>query len=303
MKCSRFACAMLLTAIVVCLGGCGYNDDQAAVVPLTLQTAVSDLIGNPTELYQANKVLTVQCARTRGFDMPSALVANTSAKGYADVGGIFRSQAEAVAVGYPTVTIDYAKGVDVLDAYRDTLSESESDRFAEEVSGILDGDPNENTACWFESTRWLYGSWNNYTDWSRVSDEYGRNKSDTTLNDPDVVAAIRDEYMPCMAEYGYKVRGLRAYEIAQKEFGAYRMYNEPPDEREKTLARHDFDCQERAGLMDKLDVAMQRTAGKWMLENEAMLLERHELLEQAMGRAKQVIDGSVTYQTISHQAQ
>lgn len=55
--------------------------------------------------------------------------------------------------------------------------------------------------------------------------------------------------------------------------------------------------------MDKLDVAMQRTAGKWMLENEAMLLERHELLEQAMDRAKQVIDGSVTYQTISQQAQ
>ena len=290
--------ALMIVAMIVVLGGCEAKKDQSAVVPLTLQTAVSDLISNPTELSQAKEMLTVQCARALGFDMPSALAVSTSSKGYADVGGIFRSQAEAMAVGYPTVTVDYAKGVDTLDAYRDTLSESESDRFAEEVSGTLGGDPSKNTACWNQATRWLYGSWDNYTMLSNTFNEYGRSKSDTTLNDPDVVAAIRDEYMPCMAEYGYNVRGLRAYEIAQKEFGAYRMYNEPPDEREKTLARHDFDCQERAGLMDKLDAAMQRTAGKWMLENEAMLLERHELLEQAMGRAKQVIDGSVTYQTI-----
>ena len=299
----RIAHVVVFTAIsAILLCGCGYDDDQTAAVPQTLNNAVADLLGRPTELSQAKEMLTIQCARERGFNMPQTLTVNTGAEGYADVRGVFRSRSEAESVGYPSVTVNYDGGSDVLNAYQDTLNSEESERFDNEVQGVLDN-PETNSDCWFQATRWIYGSWSNYTDWSHVSDEYGRSKSDTTLNDPDVVAAIRDEYMPCMAEYGYNVRGLRAYEIAQKEFGAYRMYNEPPDEREKTLARHDFDCQERAGLMDKLDAAMQRTAGKWMLENEAMLLERHELLEQAMGRAKQVIDGSVTYQTISQQAQ
>lgn len=139
MKHPRFRYMMTVAAaVIVLLGGCGSGEDQSAEVPLPVRTAVTDLIGNPTELYQANDVLTAQCARARGFDVPKTLAVSTGPKGYADVGGVFRSQEEAVSVGYPTVTVDYDKGMlenEAMLLERHELLEQAMDRAKQVIDG------------------------------------------------------------------------------------------------------------------------------------------------------------------------
>ena len=248
-------------------------------------------------------MIAVQCMRARGYDMPVSLAASSAnVGGYADVSAIFQSEEEAVVTGYPFATVDYGQGIDEFDAYAKTLSETERDRFNKDLGGD-GGDLQDNpSACFLQAYEAVYGSFEQYAQLAGTFNEYSAKKTKSTLEDKDVGKAISERYMPCMASAGYEVNGLRAEDIAATEFGVYRTWNDPPGEGERALAAQDFECQRQAGLTDALDAALERTAGRWMVENEAVLLERHERLQEAMERAKGVISGNDTYETLRAEA-
>jgi hypothetical protein len=182
------------------------------------------------------------------------------------------------------------------------LPQSQRQRFETLVNGDLNDDFSISTSCFAISTRWLYGSWQRYEELSNTYSDYAKYKSDSTLGDEEVSKAISGVYVPCMKNAGYTVNGLRAGALASKRFGRYRSWNDAPHAQEQKLARQDYECQIKAKLIDKLDAAMERTAGKWMLENESVLLARHEQLREAMVRAKQVISGQTKFETIKSAA-
>ncbi|TPF85461.1 hypothetical protein BW13_10650 [Bifidobacterium sp. UTCIF-37] len=61
------------------------------------------------------------------------------------------------------------------------------------------------------------------------------------------------------------------------------------------MARQDYMCQREAELIEHIDIAMERNAGKWMMANEAKLLERYEILGDALRKANQVISGQYSF--------
>lgn len=208
---------------------------------------------------------------------------------YADIGGVFRNKEEAETIGYSTQTADLGGRSAALEAYENALSAAERERYEREVSS---GD----ASCSTQAYVILFGSVKESEAIFNTFSDLVREQSSSALEDPDVQAAIKDEYMPCMKKAGYDVRGLRGGELAGKKFGRYRKWNEPPNDEEKAMAVQDYQCQADANLMQRINNALERNAGTWMVANEAMLLERHEKLQQAREVANEVIAGKRSYE-------
>ena len=280
------SCIAVLTLMSV--GACG-GHPNAADVPDTVTSAIVDLSSVDMEIMQAQDILKRQCMRTKGFDVPIDYTVITVPQSYVDVGGVFRSKEEAETVGYNTQTADLQGRNIALDAYVDTLSDSERNRYEQEM-GDLDTD-----GCAAQAYIALFESPENTRAVFDTFDDVLREQSSSAIEDSDVQAAIKDEYMPCMEKAGYNVRGLRGGELASKKFGRYRKWNEPPNDEEKAMAVQDYECQASANLIQRINEALERNAGTWLVSNEAMLLERHEKLQQARERANQVISGQLSY--------
>jgi len=84
--------------------------------------------------------------------------------------------------------------------------------------------------------------------------------------------------------------------VALDTFGKYRKRGQGPSSAEQAMALDDYTCQEKADLLTTVQDAFKQTAGQWMVENEAMLLERYEDLQTALKKANQVINGEYNYQ-------
>lgn len=290
MKISKYYISMLTSglAVVVMLGACG-GHPNAADVPDMVTSATADLTAVDMEIMQAQEILAGQCARSKGFAVPIDYTVLAVSQSYIDIGGVFRSREEAETVGYSTQTADLQGHGAALRAYEDSLSDAEKTRYEQEVSGF--DSPN----CYTQANVVLFGSSEEADEVLNTFNDVLREQSSSAIEDSDVQAAIKDEYMPCMEEAGYNVRGLRGGELAGKKFGRYRKWNEPPNDEEKAMAVQDYQCQADANLMQRIDNALERNAGTWMVANEAMLLERHEKLQQARERANQVISGKLSY--------
>lgn len=275
------------------LAGCGQVE-----VPDNVAQASIDLVNFPLEPLQANQILVEECARSKGYDVSISLSVTQTSDQYIDAGGILESQKAAESSGYAE-TIDYQKGgYNTLSAFEKTLSDSELDRFSEEVNGEMADNSTNPDACETQAVNWLYGSEKKYADLINTANEYFSKTSGSALGTSTVLAAISDKYVPCMAKAGYEVTGLKAAEYAQAKFGQYRLWNEPPSEEEKVLALQDYECQEKADIKALITAAFRKNAGQWMAENEATLLERHEQLTEAKNRANKVISGEITYEDL-----
>lgn len=278
---------MVLTSL--CLSACG-GRPNAADVPDVVTSATVELASVDMEILQAQEILIGQCARSKGFDVPIDYTVTPVTQSYIDVGGVFRSKEEAESVGYSTQTADLAEQSSERNAYENSLSESEREKYEKEVNGI------EPPNCTADASAVLFGSTEDSGAVFNTFNDIVREQSSSALDDRDVQSAIMDEYVPCMKKAGYNVHGLSGGELAGKKFGRYRKWNEPPNAEEKAMAMQDYQCQADANLMQRIDNALERNAGTWMVANEAMLLERHEKLQQARERANQVISGKLSYE-------
>lgn len=279
------SCVILLTLLGI--GACGHSN--AVDVPDAVTSATVELASVDLEIMQAQSILQGQCAQSKGFDVPIDYSIVPVTQSYADIGGVFRSKEEAETVGYSAQTADLGGHSAALNAYEEALDTAEQERYEREVSS---GD----ASCSTQAYAILFGSMKETEAIFNTFSDLVREQSSSALEDSDVQAAIKDEYMPCMKKAGYNVRGLRGGELAGKKFGRYRKWNEPPNDEEKAMAVQDYQCQADANLMQRINNALERSAGTWMVANEAMLLERHEKLQQAREIANEVIAGKRSYE-------
>lgn len=281
-------------ALTLCFcAGCGEN--QSAQVADNVVAATADLVAIDPEIMQAQSILQQQCARSLGFDVPVDYTAIPASQGYADVGGIFRSEQEAMSKGYASETVkSEGRGFDE-NAYLETLSASERSRYEREVIGDVT-DKGFEQSCAARSYAELFGSYERSGEVLNTFNEMVREQSASALDDKDVQRAITETYVPCMAQAGYQLQGLKAGKLAQERFGKYRKWNDPPNADEQAMAKQDYNCQRQAELMEHIDTAMERNAGAWMASNEGTLLSRHETLEAALGKANQVIAGQYRFE-------
>lgn len=288
--CGRVLSTCVVMVVAVSVGGCGAGHPNAADVPDAVTSATADLTAVDMEIMQAQEILAGQCARSKGFAVPIDYTVLAVSQSYIDIGGVFRSREEAETVGYSTQTADLQGHGTALRAYEDSLSDAEKTRYEQEVSGF--DSPN----CYTQANAVLFGSPEEADEVLNTFDDVLREQSASAIEDSDVQAAIKDEYMPCMKKAGYDVRGLHGGALAGKKFGRYRKWNEPPNDEEKAMAVQDYQCQADANLMQRINNALERSAGTWMVANEAMLLERHEKLQQAREIANEVIAGKRSYE-------
>lgn len=286
---------LLVCAVVACLVGlssCG--SPNAADVPDTVTVATVELSDVPMEVMQAEEVLMAQCARTKGFEVPVSYTVPAVPQSYSDVGGVFRSREEAQSVGYASQTVTNMEDTNAeQNEYVDSLSAADRERYDREIVS------EEGNSCMVQAATMLYGSYRESTAIFNTFNEVQRERSASALDDKDVQSAIMDEYVPCMKRAGYEVRGLRGGELAGKTFGRYRAWNEAPNADERAMATQDWTCQVEAKLMERINDSLERSAGTWMLANEATILERHEKLQQAKGIANQVLAGKSSFEDMA----
>lgn len=298
----RSVVAVAAVLAMMSCAGCGSKkESQDADVPENVSEATVSVVIPHPEPYTASDILSVQCMRERGFNMPTNLSYTSSAAttSYADVGGVFTSLDQATATGYPQITVK-TNSTNTINGYQASLSKSEQERFEQEYNGSIDDTDAQkeiSTACSVQALRWVYGSWKNYANLADIGNEWSSKRSESTLQQKEVQDAI-DTYTQCMAKAGYKVDGLRAYKIAGKEFGRYRSIGSKPNAKEQALATQDFRCQDEAGIIPAVRKAMNHVSGRWMVENEARILELNDVLQETMERANSVINGDKDYATV-----
>ncbi|WP_140445736.1 MULTISPECIES: hypothetical protein [unclassified Bifidobacterium] len=283
----------MTAVIMMVLSGC--SSSQTVDVSDPVIKATSELMSIDPEILQAQNILQQQCARGLGFDVPIDYSAIPSIQGYADVGGIFRSEQEATSVGYGIKTISMDSRVSTVDSYLDSLTHAEQLRYEKEVNGDISDSKEFLHSCAARSYAILFGSYQRSNEVLNTFNELIQNQSKSALEDSDVQTAISEKYVPCMADAGYNVRGLRAGDLARQRFGTYRDWNDSLSDEERDMARQDYMCQREAELIEHIDIAMERNAGKWMMANEAKLLERYEILGDALRKANQVISGQYSF--------
>ncbi|NMM94709.1 hypothetical protein [Bifidobacterium oedipodis] len=288
--------AILAVTLAVGAGGCG--NAQEAEVSDSVVKATSDLVTIDPEIMQAYGILRQQCARSRGFDVPVDYSTIPMLQGYADVGGIFRSEQEAVSLGYSMQTMDQVEGDFSEEDFEKTLGAEDRKRYEHEVIGDISDEKSFFGSCAAQAYAALFGSYEKSNEVLNTFNEMANEQTRTSLDDGEVRKAITDVYAPCMTKAGYPLRGLKAGELAGERFGRYRAWNEPPNAEEQAMARQDYACQSEAGIMERIDMAMERNAGAWMAANEATLLARYETLEEALGKANQVINGQADFDSL-----
>lgn len=289
------ATALTATLCGICLILAGCSAGDSADVPDNVTSAATELMALPAELFQASDMIAAQCMRAKGYDIPTSLASYGIgyARGYADIPAIFLSEEDARRSGYPSATVDHDKGVDFFDAYAKKLDASQQKRFGKDLNGeamVMGPD-----ACFYQAFETVFGSFDRYVELASTFNEYSAGKARSTLRETPVQQAILAGYVPCMVKAGYAVKGLNASDVAAQRFGAYRLWNERPNDSEQAMAVQDFTCQRQANLHTVVKDALERTAGQWMLNNEALLLERHEKLNEAKDQARAVISGAVSY--------
>lgn len=293
----HWACAFVAVTMVAGTGGCG--NSQEAEVSDSVVKATSDLVAIDPEIMQAYGILRQQCARSRGFDVPADYSTVPMLQGYADVGGVFRSEQEAVSLGYSMQTMDKGEGDSSEEDFENSLGAEDRKRYEREVIGDLSDRKSFLGSCSAQAYAALFGSYEKSNEVLNTFNEMANEQTRSSLDDDEVRKAITDVYAPCMTQAGYPLKGLKAGELAGRRFGRYRAWNEPPNAEEQAMARQDYACQNKAGIMERIDAAMERNAGAWMASNEATLLARHETLEEALDKANQVINGQADFASLT----
>ena len=127
----RSVVAVAAVLAMMSCAGCGSKkESQDADVPENVSEATVSVVILHPEPYTASDILSVQCMRERGFNMPTNLSYTSSAAttSYADVGGVFTSLDQATATGYPQVTVK-TNSTNTINGYQASLSKSEQERF------------------------------------------------------------------------------------------------------------------------------------------------------------------------------
>ncbi|MCI1935418.1 MAG: hypothetical protein LKJ44_03265 [Bifidobacteriaceae bacterium] len=276
--------------VVFGVSGCG-NESQAVEVPDTVFEAVDDLLFTPAEVSQAEDVLNAQCLQSHGLEAPIDFTVTETATPVADVGGVFRSKSEAVKTGYSSTQRE--DNNDPWSLFEKSLSGKDKKEY-EKLTDFTG--KNDDKSCLAEADRVLFGSPEAAYKIVYTYNDYKANDSSSTLYDADVQKALTDKYFPCMKKAGYDIRKIgQMSSIVSEQLGQYRLWGEKPSAKEQEMATIDYECQTQADLLNVFQTALKRTAGKWMVENEAMLLERHEKLEDALKKSNQVLKGEYTY--------
>lgn len=280
---------------VALVAGCG---SSVTAKPTTVTSTV-DLMGDDYGLVRALDLAAAQCMRARGYAIPkeTSYVAIPGNNVYADIGGVFTSKEEAVAGGYHA-TVNYNKGSNVIDMYGNTLKDAASKKFERDYNGdkdLMGDDKDRDLACGPVAIRMVYGSFKKYISVGNTVNDFYKSKSGSALDDGEVRSAI-NAYSSCMNSAGYPIKGLYAGRFAKERFGVYRKPGDPPNADERALVSADFDCQESAKLRPIIKKAFARIAAKWMVEHEPELLARHDALNSARQKAKQIVEGTLTYE-------
>ncbi|MDU7360183.1 MAG: hypothetical protein E7L00_03105 [Propionibacteriaceae bacterium] len=286
--------AFVASALLV-LPGSGCAADQSA--PPELLDLVAELENQPGELSQATSILTVQCLRKHGFDVPPQPTHQQPHNDvYLGLVGVFRSEKEAASLGY-TSTVNAPES---LDDYENSLPEARREQFRVALQGPEDAPMVNGTTkfgavigrssvgCLAEADKHVFGSLDAEMLGSVLRDEA---MAATQGEATDLAPSDGRAYEECMAAAGYQVDGFNAFTVAGEKFGVYRQVGQPPKEEERAMAVADYQCQQEIHLIERLREHYARRAGDWVVANERRLLEWRGTVEQSLVRAKAVIDG------------
>ena len=147
-----------------------------------------------------------------------------------------------------------------------------------------------------ESIYNTFGTYKNSNIILNTYNDYAVEVNKHTIDVKEVQDAIT-KYTDCLNNLGYEIdTDTQMDSVALDTFGKYRKRGQGPSSAEQAMALDDYTCQEKADLLTTVQDAFKQTAGQWMVENEAMLLERYEDLQTALKKANQVINGEYNYQ-------
>lgn len=100
----RTLAATLLAAGMLLVGAACGGGSPVAVAD-NIVTAADELTSPPSETFTAESIFIAECLNANGFDAPTTFQTAATARGVADIGGVFRSSAEAKKSGYPSTLI------------------------------------------------------------------------------------------------------------------------------------------------------------------------------------------------------
>ncbi|MCI1983462.1 MAG: hypothetical protein LKJ47_01635 [Bifidobacteriaceae bacterium] len=281
---------LLLMPCLLLSNACGAGQ---SVVSEHLFEATDSLLSPPTEVILGRTIIENQCLRSHNLRMPIHYEVTRISRSVADVGGVFRSKEDALANGYSS-TINMSSLQRAIDTFENSLSAKDKKKY-DELTDFTG--PNKDHSCVAASNNIIFGSTKITSDVLNTFNDYGANKTESTLEDKDVQSALKKIYFPCMNRAGYEISKIgEMSKLALKELGTYRSPSTKPNKKEQEMVLIDYSCQKRAKLFDIFQKSLKRTAGNWMAENEGMLLDRYEKLQAALKRSNQVINGELTYE-------
>lgn len=242
-----------VVGITTLLSSCG---SPPTAIPDELFNATDTLISISPEIMRAETELNMQCLRYQGLDAPENLPFVDFPQEVADIGGVYRSQEEALRTGY-TTTLKGEDPNNPLTLFLSQLTDREKelyDSFSIPDSEVMGTE--EDTTCPAQATRILFGSFEAGNTIMNTYNDYAAHQTKNTVEIKEVQDSL-SKYMECLGDLGYKVTPrLEMKNIAEEDFGHYRSAGEGPNQDEQAMVLDDYTCQEKADLLTTVQNAL-----------------------------------------------
>ena len=250
--------------------------------------AVEGYMQDRSSLEQAVETVAHRCMVAQGFS--EQVAPGRSGGTIVGVNGLFADREDAER-GYLSTIREEGSAESADSAYMQAYTGGEDAQTVEVSFGGGAVSATSIEGCRAEGIREIFGSVEDYLRYTNFINEInmaGSGEADQVIRD----ASDRfDAYATCMSDKGYEVSSLDDPEsIAEERFGAYRNPGEEPSAAEWEMAVEDFRCQEDSGIVAALDETYIQSISEWLGENEELVLEAHEIGQQAQKRAVEVVN-------------
>jgi len=292
---SRFStvCMVVVSfALAIESAACGVASEATDAADRFLQ-----LVDRPTVLDEAESRLIGQCMNQAGLAYPQVPVPHDDRQVTGLLKGPAPLRAEVVREhGYPDKWMNSAQVPEKgpVETYADSLPADAKEHFyyvlrgegGNDVRISLPGDfevAASSSGCVGRARRQLYGSVDNYLTVFYLP-ELVQRRTSAADEDPDVRVAYV-AFAHCMSTKGYRTATpADAVALAKTRYPDGRR--EHADDKEKTLALADAECQTAVRLYERRAAAVDRVARRWLDDNKAAVSES---LQAALAKANAVM--------------
>ncbi len=288
-------CAVVLT-------GCS---SEPTIVNADAKLALLQVITFPPDLDLAFETSMSECMNEAGFSYtisPSSAGSTLDLPNLLGAGGLWSSIDEARQNGYASSIVTSFAPLP-QEVYYSSLGAEESARYDTAAFGDRSRTSRYVSPSGFEVTTpadgcfghaivAIYGSGEAYLELISLFNDTRMPIAGRNPVDFPGVREVLDAYGSCMNADGYDVGSLSETEaLARTWFEASRRADQPPSPREQELAVTDARCQGEVDFREVLNEAYFSIAAEWINSNQDKLLRLVDLQNDALDRAKIVIEG------------